>query len=305
MHAILKSHAGRLRRARRRRRLRRTSPSISTTTSPAARSRPATASRTSGTSASTTARRRRSSPATHGRCARTSSSAADCILLRPGNYPSLRAMGLNNRLSSAREADRNARYSDDRYAPAPMPGEVTFYQDDYFRGRAFSAQGDVADFHRFGYNDRASSAVVLGTNWEVCSAPASPAAASILRPGRYPNLGAMGLQRPHHVGAPDPGHRAPTAGALRAAAAGARLRLAPAPAGTALPGQRHFARAPTTPTAASNAGSTVSRRRTSSVATASAAPSSAACWAPSSVTRSARATRRRSGAPSAARSSAA
>lgn len=116
-----------------------------------------------------------------------------CILLRPGSYPSLRAMGLNDRLSSAREADRNARYTDDRYAPAPMPGEVTFYQNDYFRGRAFSAMGDVADFHRFGYNDRASSVVVLGTNWEACERPGFSGRCLILRPGRYPNLGSMGF----------------------------------------------------------------------------------------------------------------
>jgi hypothetical protein len=117
-----------------------------------------------------------------------------CVVLRPGNYPSLREMGLNNRLSSAREADRNARYSDDRYAPAPMGGQVTFYQGDYFRGPSFNATGDVANFHRYGFNDVASSAVVLGSNWEVCSHADYGGRCVVLRPGRYPNLGAMGLQ---------------------------------------------------------------------------------------------------------------
>ena len=70
-----------------------------------------------------------------------------CIILRPGNYPSLREMGLNNRLSSAREADRNARYGDDRYGPSPMPGQVTFYQGDYFQGPSFNARQSTKPLH--------------------------------------------------------------------------------------------------------------------------------------------------------------
>jgi hypothetical protein len=118
-----------------------------------------------------------------------------CVVLRPGSYPSLREMALNNQVSSAREADRNARYNDERYAPAPMPGQVTFFQGEYFQGPSFhvNAQSDVADFHRFGFNDRASSAVVLGADWEVCSKPGFSGRCVVLRPGRYPNLGAMGL----------------------------------------------------------------------------------------------------------------
>jgi uncharacterized protein YcfJ len=44
----------------------------------------------------------------------------NCVVLRAGNYPSLRAMGLNNSISSARIVDRNARFDDNRYAPAPL-----------------------------------------------------------------------------------------------------------------------------------------------------------------------------------------
>jgi uncharacterized protein YcfJ len=117
-----------------------------------------------------------------------------CVILRPGNYPSLREMGLNNMLSSAREADRNAKYGDERYGPAPMAGQVTFYQGEYFHGPSFNAQGDVPNFHRYGFNDVASSAVVLGSNWEVCSHADFSGRCVILQPGRYPNLGAMGLQ---------------------------------------------------------------------------------------------------------------
>ena len=41
-----------------------------------------------------------------------------CVILRPGNYPSLRAMGLDDRISSVREVGRNARVDDSRYAPS-------------------------------------------------------------------------------------------------------------------------------------------------------------------------------------------
>lgn len=44
-----------------------------------------------------------------------------CIVLRPGRYPSLSSMGLNDRLSSVREVDRNVRVAESRYAPAPDP----------------------------------------------------------------------------------------------------------------------------------------------------------------------------------------
>jgi uncharacterized protein YcfJ len=43
-----------------------------------------------------------------------------CVVLRPGQYPSLRAMGLNDRISSAREVDGRTQVEDERYAPPPV-----------------------------------------------------------------------------------------------------------------------------------------------------------------------------------------
>ncbi len=43
-----------------------------------------------------------------------------CVVLRPGQYPSLAAMGLNDRVSSVRIVQRNARIDERRYAPAPV-----------------------------------------------------------------------------------------------------------------------------------------------------------------------------------------
>ena len=44
-----------------------------------------------------------------------------CVVLRPGQYPSLAAMGMNDRVSSARPVRGNARFDDDRYAPPAPP----------------------------------------------------------------------------------------------------------------------------------------------------------------------------------------
>jgi uncharacterized protein YcfJ len=43
-----------------------------------------------------------------------------CVVLRPGQYPSLAALGLNDRVSSVRIVKRNARIDDNRYSPAPV-----------------------------------------------------------------------------------------------------------------------------------------------------------------------------------------
>jgi uncharacterized protein YcfJ len=43
-----------------------------------------------------------------------------CMVLRPGRYPSLQAMGLNDRISSVRAVDPQANMHDSRYAPAPV-----------------------------------------------------------------------------------------------------------------------------------------------------------------------------------------
>ena len=43
-----------------------------------------------------------------------------CVVLRRGQYPSLGAMGLNDRVSSVRTVNVKARFDEDRYAPPPQ-----------------------------------------------------------------------------------------------------------------------------------------------------------------------------------------
>ena len=121
-----------------------------------------------------------------------------CVVLRPGRYPSLAAMGLNDRVSSVRTVSRNARIEENRYAPAvaddrDAAGQVTFYEHEGFQGRSFTTEEQVGNFGRYGFNDRASSVVVSGDRWGACEGARFGGRCVALRPGRYPSLAAMGL----------------------------------------------------------------------------------------------------------------
>ena len=67
---------------------------------------------------------------------------------------------------------------------------ITFYSDDNFAGRQFSADQPVSNFARSGFNDRVSSAVVHEGRWEICVDAEFRGGCAILAPGAYPNLGA-------------------------------------------------------------------------------------------------------------------
>jgi len=121
-----------------------------------------------------------------------------CVELRPGDYGTLGAMGLNDSISSVRPVNRTARGDDNRYAPAPVPAQsgpaqITFYESERFGGRSFSTEQQVRNFERFGFNDRASSVVVRAGRWEVCDDVRFSGRCVVLRPGQYASLAAMGL----------------------------------------------------------------------------------------------------------------
>ena len=76
---------------------------------------------------------------------------------------------------------------------AQASAQITFYENDGFSGRSFSTSRQVGNFDRTGFNDRASSVVVLSDRWEVCDDAQFRGRCVVLRPGRYPSLSAMGL----------------------------------------------------------------------------------------------------------------
>ena len=75
-----------------------------------------------------------------------------CMVLRPGQYPSLAAMGLSNEITSVRALPRNTRVADNRYAPEPM--------------RAYD--GRRRDGERLYEADITSSRAVLATSGQRC-----------------------------------------------------------------------------------------------------------------------------------------
>lgn len=109
-------------------------------------------------------------------------------------------MGLNESISSVQPIQRNVRIAENRYAPMPVAAprgqavaQIIFFEQEGFAGRSFNTEDRVANFARFGFNDRASSVVVLRDRWEVCENAGFTGRCVVLRPGRYPSLAAMGL----------------------------------------------------------------------------------------------------------------
>jgi uncharacterized protein YcfJ len=72
--------------------------------------------------------------------------------------------------------------------------QVTFYEGEGFRGRAFTTNSEVGDFARKGFNDRASSVVVDRGRWEVCEHQRFKGRCVVLRRGNYETLGQLGLE---------------------------------------------------------------------------------------------------------------
>ena len=72
--------------------------------------------------------------------------------------------------------------------------QVTFYEGEGFRGRAFTTAKPVGDFSRTGFNDRASSVIVEHGRWEACEDARFGGRCVVLRPGSYESLEGMGLE---------------------------------------------------------------------------------------------------------------
>ncbi|HZN48483.1 MAG TPA: beta/gamma crystallin-related protein [Ramlibacter sp.] len=76
---------------------------------------------------------------------------------------------------------------------AQAAAQVTFYEHDGFQGRTFTTQQRVGNLERSGFSDRASSVVVVGQRWQACEDVRFDGRCTVLRPGQYPSLQAMGL----------------------------------------------------------------------------------------------------------------
>ena len=71
--------------------------------------------------------------------------------------------------------------------------QITFYEAEGFRGRAFTTTKQIGKFERTGFNDRASSVVVDRGRWEVCTDARFEGACVVLRRGSYDSLRGLGI----------------------------------------------------------------------------------------------------------------
>jgi uncharacterized protein YcfJ len=71
--------------------------------------------------------------------------------------------------------------------------QVTFYSQEGLRGQPFMVNGTVDNFDGSGFNDRASSVIIQRGRWEVCEHAYFRGRCTVLEPGQYPSLGAIGL----------------------------------------------------------------------------------------------------------------
>jgi uncharacterized protein YcfJ len=72
-------------------------------------------------------------------------------------------------------------------------GQIVFYEQEWLRGRVFTADRAIDNFENYGFNDRASSAVVERGEWEVCDDAYFRGRCVTLRPGQYTSLAAFGM----------------------------------------------------------------------------------------------------------------
>ena len=70
--------------------------------------------------------------------------------------------------------------------------QITFYEGEGFRGRAFTTSQQVPNFDRTGFNDRTSSIVIERGRWEVCEHANFRGRCVVLRRGSYDTLAASG-----------------------------------------------------------------------------------------------------------------
>jgi hypothetical protein len=113
-----------------------------------------------------------------------------CVTLQPGDYPTLRRMDMNDRISSVRELGG--------WGPPPQApsggnwGEgvrAVLYEGPQFSGRSYVIHSDtLRNLADTSFNDRASSLRVEQGYWMFCSDADYHGACLTYGPGEYPTL---------------------------------------------------------------------------------------------------------------------
>lgn len=114
-----------------------------------------------------------------------------CVTLQPGDYGSLRAMGLANAVSSLREIGWSSGGGGNAGGGGGGGGAIVLYEAPGLSGRSLSLSGPVTNFDDMRFNDRASSAIVTRGTWQLCADANYYGTCEVFPPGRYDQLGAV------------------------------------------------------------------------------------------------------------------
>lgn len=79
-------------------------------------------------------------------------------------------------------------------AALPAAGaEITFYEQEGFRGRAITVNQSISNFANVGFNDRAASMIVRSGSWQLCSDAYFRGRCVTVSRGEYPTLRSVDL----------------------------------------------------------------------------------------------------------------
>ncbi|GMU70703.1 MAG: glycine zipper 2TM domain-containing protein [Burkholderiales bacterium] len=72
--------------------------------------------------------------------------------------------------------------------------QVTLYAQDHFRGANYLINWDTPNLDPYGFNDKTRSVIIDRGRWEFCADAHFGGRCTVLTPGQYPSLYAMGLE---------------------------------------------------------------------------------------------------------------
>ncbi|MEO8134181.1 MAG: beta/gamma crystallin-related protein [Betaproteobacteria bacterium] len=114
-----------------------------------------------------------------------------CVTLNPGDYRSLSAMGLNDRVSSLREISWNGGGGGGGGGGGFIGGSIVLYDSPGMTGRSYTLNGPTPNLDGTGFNDRATSAYVNSGTWQLCADANYMSSCEVVGPGAQPNLGGV------------------------------------------------------------------------------------------------------------------
>ena len=135
--------------------------------------------------------------------------SGECITLAPGRYASLRALGLDDAVTSVRrrrpvsigtsgDLEPSARSGSSAPSSAQSAGDIVLYAANEYAGASQPLDESQTDLHADALQGKATSTVIAAGTWELCQDTFYRGQCVTLGPGKYPSLQELGLT--HGVG---------------------------------------------------------------------------------------------------------